>query len=137
MALALRRNSDVYVEQKNPGTDGATYDMMIHPSGDDVIAGEDDATPRVFSDGRTVSNLHHGAGDRTQLGTSCLADPERRASDVGGGSRGRTRRRLVRNVGSSVTRDPKFCVKLTLRKCQAFRDAWNVVTSASRPTEGL
>ena len=77
--------------------------MMIHPSGDDVIAGEDDATPRVFSDGRTFSNLHHGAGGRTQLGTSCLAGPERRASDVGGGSRGRTRRRSVRNVDAAVT----------------------------------
>ena len=82
--------------------------MMIHPSGDDVMAGEDDATPRVFSDGRTVSNLQHGAGGRTQLDTSCLADPERRVSDVGGGSRGRTRRRLVRNVDSAVTRDHNF-----------------------------
>ena len=94
--------------------------MMIHPSGDDVIAGEDDATPRVFSDGRTVSNLHHGAGGRAQLGTSCLAGPERRASDVGGASRGRTRRRSVRNVDAAVTRDHKILRQIDAQKMSSI-----------------
>ena len=58
----------MYIDQKNLGSDGATYDIshiMIHTSVDNVMVREDDATARVFSDERTVTNLHHGMGDRT------------------------------------------------------------------------